>query len=237
MKRTQLRRRAALRELHSLGATNREARELLGITKGVIAYDCRGLGIRFRNDTAGWMPARLKGERRAQDMLALYRNGETLQQIGDRYDLTRERVRQLLRKYTDSIPREGGTTIRAWLRRVARMNKKDEWAQREKGCPSYADYARLRDMRSPTRAFASQRQNASSRNIPWNLTLWEWWQIWEASGHWQERGRTRDAYVMCRFADAGAYEIGNVYIATAGTNVKHYYAITRPLRQAQQEAA
>lgn len=35
-------------------------------------------------------------EKRATKMEALYRKGQTLQQIGDRFDITRERVRQIL---------------------------------------------------------------------------------------------------------------------------------------------
>ena len=38
------------------------------------------------------------------------------------------------------------------------------------------------------------------------------------SGRWEQRGRARDKYVMCRRNDTGPYSVSNVYIATLSHN-------------------
>jgi len=66
--------------------------------------------------------------------------------------------------------------------------------------------------------FREQRANAHRRGIPWRLQFWEWLQIWEESGHFEERGTHGDQWVMARPGDVGAYETGNVRIVRAETN-------------------
>jgi hypothetical protein len=70
----------------------------------------------------------------------------------------------------------------------------------------------------PLRAFQHQRYRAAKRGIAWNLTLADWWSIWDQSGHWHERGLGR-SYMMCRVGDNGAYEVGNVYIGPGAENL------------------
>jgi hypothetical protein len=64
------------------------------------------------------------------------------------------------------------------------------------------------------------RNNAKRRNIPFNLTLEEWCNIWEQSGKWEQRGRGSKAYVMTRIGDLGPYEVGNVVIKTQAENAR-----------------
>lgn len=72
---------------------------------------------------------------------------------------------------------------------------------------------------TPLRAYQHQRFAAESRRgIPFRLTIWEWWGIWQASGKWPERGVGR-GYMMCRKGDKGAYEAGNVYIGPGDKNL------------------
>jgi hypothetical protein len=96
------------------------------------------------------------------------------------------------------------------------------------GCtPSQLEHLRQvgREMRAagasirqcPVTAFVVQRKNAASRGVPFKLTLWEWWSVWQESGKWSERARY-DGYVMSRRGDQGAYEVGNVFIDTNRNN-------------------
>lgn len=71
---------------------------------------------------------------------------------------------------------------------------------------------------TPLRAFQHQRFRAGRRGIEWELTLAEWWAIWDASGHWHERGVGR-SYMMCRTGDLGPYAVGNVFIAPGVENL------------------
>lgn len=81
------------------------------------------------------------------------------------------------------------------------------------GC-TYSEYLELRDRPDrPVTTFVNQRLSAKNRGVQWDLGLWEWWQIWDQSGHWLQRGRHAHAYCMCRKGDVGPYAVGNVFIA------------------------
>ena len=72
--------------------------------------------------------------------------------------------------------------------------------------------------------FANQRWQAAQRGIDFLLTWKEWFRIWTESGHLDERGPRSDEYVMARFGDKGAYEIGNVKIITAAENLSECHS-------------
>ena len=149
-------------------------------------------------------------------MFAMYRDGKTLAEIGTVYGVTREYVRQCITKWFGRQRSDGGAHLRAAERRARKATEKDIKSIRRHGC-TWEQYAALRAMKIPTRAFAQQRSNAKVRGIGWELSLWEWWLIWQASGHWHERGRGQ-GYVMCRRGDTGPYAVGNVFIAPARHN-------------------
>lgn len=83
--------------------------------------------------------------------------------------------------------------------------------------------------RTPTVAFKHQALQAASRGVEWNLTAWEWWNIWQESGFWDRRGTRHDQYVMCRKGDIGPYAAGNVFIATCADNSSNRNAKTSGL--------
>ena len=60
------------------------------------------------------------------------------------------------------------------------------------------------------------KKNASLRSIPWEFTFETWWEMWEKSGKWNERGR--GGYMMCRYGDTGPYSPTNVRIDTVQSN-------------------
>ena len=68
--------------------------------------------------------------------------------------------------------------------------------------------------------YACHKSKAKHRGIIFNLTYEEWWDIWQKSGKWNQRGAGMNQYVMSRFNDAGAYQIGNVFIQLASENKK-----------------
>lgn len=69
------------------------------------------------------------------------------------------------------------------------------------------------------KAYTQHKSNAKARGVPFLLTFDEWKEIWLASGKWAERGRGAKKYCMCRKGDAGAYEVGNVFIDRNARNV------------------
>lgn len=169
-----------------------------------------------------------RNRKRAAPMAALYKEGKTLQEIGDIYGVTREYIRQCLRWYAGVSAEEGGAATMRERRRQAAKARRDATYLRKYGC-AFAHYKELRAIgkkmmadgfcreRTPIGAYRSQKSNARRRGIGWELTLWQWWTIWRESGHWHERGRGQ-GYVMCREGDTGPYAVGNVFIANARDN-------------------
>lgn len=209
-----------LQSAANAGKTRKEAAKEIGISyQTVIKYGLRH-SIPFVHELTD--PAAIN---RAEVMASMYKGGKTLDEIGKLHGITRERVRQLIKKHCGLTAADGGQATKSQLRRDATKAKRDAASFIKNGC-SYADYMSLVNMgrdvmasgalrgRTPVGAFNSQRQNAKSRGVEWKLKIWEWWQIWQQSGKWEDRGRGKGKYVMCRFGDTGAYDTGNVYIAT-----------------------
>lgn len=161
---------------------------------------------------------------RAVAMCRRFKSGETMQAIATDYQISRERVRQILKKYGGLVGADGGEARAAQIKRNKMLAARDAKSLERYGC-TFAQHKMLIDMaigmpiyRSPCRAYVGQRNNAYKRGIEWKLTLWEWWCIWEKSGKWGCRGRGQGGYVMARKGDAGGYEVGNVFICLATEN-------------------
>jgi len=162
-------------------------------------------------------------------MATMYQAGMTLDEIGRQYKITRERVRQIISKHHGLNATSGGLHVRAEEKRRRRAVEQDAAFLTDYGCTK-EQWREIRDLgkreiaagkgiyRTPLYAFRQQRQSAKTRGIGWELSLWQWWSIWQTSGHWEQRGRGQ-GYVMCRKGDIGPYAVGNVFIATARENI------------------
>lgn len=164
----------------------------------------------------------LRSERTAE-MIELFKSGYTLTEIGVQYAITRERVRQLVRRHCG---KEGcGMSIRSAARRKAvakvRQEKREARILRTRGM-SAEQWDQLRrkypnEWRWFFKAFTNQRNAAGRDKHPWRLTFAQWFSIWEASGKLAERGRG-DGYVLGRIDQAGPFEMGNLAIRTQSEN-------------------
>ena len=67
--------------------------------------------------------------------------------------------------------------------------------------------------------YIAQRKRARQRGITWSISFMEWALIWAESGHWNERGKGGDDYVMSRPGDKGPYSYKNTKIITNSENV------------------
>lgn len=148
---------------------------------------------------------------RALKMVQLFQGGMTLQAIGTAYGLSRERVRQILKRQGISGA-DGGISVTPKSFYGLARAEYDHYVKAYPGCRE---------------AFRSQRGAAKHRGIEWKLTFREWINEWE--GFWDRRGRGH-GLVMCRKKDQGAYEVGNVFIAPGSFNnsayaIRKYYGI------------
>lgn len=151
---------------------------------------------------------------RARKIFALVNAGATFTELAEKYGMSRQHVSEIYNTFGNrKEPARSVVGIQAAKNGLSM----EDWRY----------FSRLGVLRS----FNEQRRNAESRGIGWELTVHEWWRIWEESGKWAERGRGRGRYVMARTGDAGPYKAGNVRIATSDENMKEAAAVRRKVSQ------
>jgi hypothetical protein len=96
--------------------------------------------------------------------------------------------------------------------------------------PELRQKAISKGWRDPYPLFLMHGAGAAKRGLLFTLTFEQWWELWEP--HWPERGRGALEKCMCRKADRGGYEPGNVRIATNKEN-KHEYSLEYRTRATQ----
>lgn len=217
-------RKAEVLRLAKAGLYGREIAAQVGVPYQTVMRYAREGGIKLARAGKG-----AQDVDRAEDFRKRYLSGETLQQIGDVYGVSRERVRQILKRDFGIKSSDGGYSVLAAEKKRQRRAAEDAKCQKKYGC-SYRQYLsivreelRLKREGSPAKrlprmAFCQQRSNAKKRGIDWQLSLWDWWLIWQESGKWNRRGRRSGGFCMCRKGDVGPYSKDNVYIATFAEN-------------------
>lgn len=213
---------AALKELAAEGFSSKDAAAKLGLSVVRVSQLTAVAGIKLRHAST-----RLS-DPRSPLMAAMYRDGYTQRQIGEQYGLSRERIRQILTKYHGIRRSDGGNHTKAVRGHAERLRKKDAVFLVRHGC-TLEQWRELRDLgktmlaagkgryQQPLYAYKTQKNLARWRGIGFDLSLWQWWTVWQQSGKWEQRGRGQ-GYVMCRFGDVGPYAIGNVFIDLARNN-------------------
>jgi lambda repressor-like predicted transcriptional regulator len=213
---------ACIRAFALNGASTAELAEAVGCTyNGMRAYCLRygidvGAGPRDFSDKPNPKgPQSDKNYERAQRMAEMFKQGLILQSIGDKFGVTRERVRQIL-KSIGVDPSEGGQRLVAEMRREAKARKVRNRIESHWGVP-YEEWKMLRGDGTIKR-YEQQRNNSSARGIAFRLSFAEWLCIWKASGKLAQCGRGKGSYCMSRLNDAGGYELGNVHIQLCTEN-------------------
>jgi hypothetical protein len=172
---------------------------------------------------------------RLEAMRELHRSGWTLQRIGIAFDLSRERVRQIL-DGAGITKHDGGRTVLSIENRKRLLRGRSDKAERRTrityGCSRERAIElnggrNLSDHTSKAYFYGQQRKNAKChRGIVWAMTFEEWCKLWDNSGKWDQRGRGKDKFCMARIADSGPYSAENVEIITNSRNASDSYLIT-----------
>jgi len=209
-----------LRRFAAAGVSIKEPASKLGVSYSTVFLRAKREGIAFKRPPS--TKSKVNDPVR-KEMAVRYRNGATLQQIGDHYGITRERVRQILSQHYGIDGRHGGQHVTARRRSISTASNRDTKYLAKYGC-SFAQFKELLEIgrtlmsegepraRTPVGAFRQQRHNARQCGYVWNFTLWQWWTIWQKSGHWNERGRGH-GYWMTRRDKSGPFSVENVFIA------------------------
>lgn len=153
---------------------------------------------------------------RAQRMATMYRQGLTLEKIGAEFNVTRERVRQVITKcgaarsrldmlavFKESKAAQNQARIAARIMEAWGVDRELHHELRANGT---------------IRAFEQQKQSSSNRGITWALSFAQWYAIWQASGKLHLRGRGKGRYCMSRIRDEGGYVLGNVHVQLSTDN-------------------
>jgi len=80
------------------------------------------------------------------------------------------------------------------------------------------------DKATAKKRFTSQKRNAKTRGVEWNLTFEEWMEWW--GDDLDRRGSGHDLLQMQRIGDAGAYELGNIRKGYPRDNSATYSRVT-----------
>src|SRR6185369_7519596 len=132
-----------------------------------------------------------------------YRKGNTLEQIGSEYGVSRERIRQIVAKLGVKSE-DGGAAMRSFAKvaHKPKNNKSELRCLNSYGCSlevllSINGGLKVSAKGAPAHRYLRQKTTARHRGIGFDLTLPEWWEIWQASGKYEQRGRGK-GYVMTR---------------------------------------
>ena len=62
------------------------------------------------------------------------------------------------------------------------------------------------------------KRDVDGNPVRMKMSFGEWLDVWERSGHLEDRGLGAEKFVMARLNDRGHYEVGNVKICTHSEN-------------------
>lgn len=140
-------------------------------------------------------------------MIAMYAEGKTLAQIGQHFNVSRQRVHQIFK--SNDVSSEGkGVRVRVIAKEQQVANAKaarikSSWGMTVEEYEAHIEqYGTSTLADSPMRRYIEQRRNAKNHGVSWRFTFKTWWALWEASGKWDERGVGK--YVLGRVGDATA---------------------------------
>ncbi len=156
------------------------------------------------------------------EIIERLKRGDTLDKIGKEHGVTRERIRQVVAREGYSVAdlharllarRKAATQKRLWTKKTRRLKRIWDLSVREYNA-IVKKYGTSSCAGSPLTTYKSQRGNALQKGSEWTLTFKQWWDIWQNSGRWEQRGLGKTNYVMTRRDLSKGFTPENVIICT-----------------------
>lgn len=169
------------------------------------------------------LPKQLKAsdvirDKRDAEIVRLYtQEAQTMEQIGDLFNVNKERIRQILNCH-NITKHDGGASLR---RAIANQSKDaDKQAAKKKRClrlygctpeerDNYGWHARSGTLTYKYKVF---KHNCINRKIVFKLTLLEWIEIWMQSNHLAEMGTGKGRYYMTTIDKSQGYIYANTIV-------------------------
>ena len=152
-------------------------------------------------------------------IISMFKHGHTMEAIGLKFSLSRERVRQILAA-NNIYGCDGGKHSVVLKQRMREQAYRDSELLPKYSC-TRAEYKEIQNKNKKLPlAFIDHFRNAIARGIRFKLTFPEWYKLWNDSGHIDNRGRKSGQYVMSRKGDKGPYSIDNIEIKSCNENCK-----------------
>jgi len=182
---------------------------------------------------------KVKNAKRNLAITRLYAGGRTLEEVGSRYGISRERVRQILRLLGVSV----GDSLRHQraqnkLRDVQRKHLDYMKRIERKYGMSYANFLRINKIVNGQRRrivdiYHYSRCSARRNKTRWNLTFPQWHDIWKHSGKIDYIGRQEGEYILWRIDKTKGFILGNVRVMKLHTKEKAYKHRLSPARRSR----
>lgn len=126
---------------------------------------------------------------------------QTITSLATEYEVTYQGIHRIIKKH--GLSRASGGKSKAVASRRAK-EQAEAPAQDRKGCTK-EQWDQLRAMdedykKTPLAVFNTFKNNFQNLyEVAFELELWDWWQLWEASGRWSQRARNPDGmWVMAQ---------------------------------------
>lgn len=208
--------RAFIVEQHiEKGLTTQKIAELHDLKPYAIESIIRKAGFKVSNKKRGRPSTSENPSDRAIAMASMIKEGSTLEEVGDLYGLTKERVRQIIKPL--GVTGKHGQSMRA-EKNAAKKNQRLEQARNLKAMKYWGvDHKRLMRLKkhnpADVKGYEQQRNNSLRRGVEWRLSIDEWMDMWKRSGKKRWKGRGANKYVLTRKRGRGPFSVENCIVA------------------------
>lgn len=124
--------------------------------------------------------------------------GLTMNDIAEKYDMSRERIRQILRDNFNLSGKDGLARINTKKQHLAERQAADDKFKRKHGM-SKAEFKAIKiqhtivkngkEINAVYQGFLNQRANAHRSKVAFHLNFAQWWKLWNESGFFDQRGQ------------------------------------------------